>query len=92
MRRLWVLVVTEGLALRAAPEVYRSRVTCEREAARVALLSKRNDRTPIEELGSGILTVGQRRISVLAASVHRIRKGDALFVGMNSRQSQDREE
>ncbi len=82
MRRLWVLLVTEGLALKAAPEAYRSRTTCEREAARAALLSKRNEGTPIEEVEPGVHAVGRRRFSVMAGSVQGIRKGDALFVAV----------
>lgn len=82
MRRLWILLVTEGLALKAAPEVYRSRVTCQREAARFAELSKSPRGATPQEDEAGVVTVGRRRICVVPSNIDRILKGDALFVGV----------
>lgn len=82
MRRLWVLLVTEGLSLKAAPEVYRSRVTCEREAARLVELSKSSRAAPPQEAEAGITTVGRRRICVVPSNIDRVRKGDSLFAGI----------
>jgi len=80
LRRLWVLIVTEGRALKAAPEVYRSRLTCVDEVERLLRIWKRAP-DPSDDLLAGI-TVGRRRISVRSAPVERIEEGDGLFVGV----------
>ncbi len=80
MRRLWILIVSEGRSLKAAPEVYRSRLVCVSEVQRLLRLGKRPSETS-DDLTEGIV-IGRRRISVLSASVHRIEEGDGLFVGL----------
>jgi hypothetical protein len=81
LRRLWVLVVTEGSGLLATPEVYRSRVACQREAERLAQRWARSLRRAIEEVEDAFI-VGRRRASVLGATATRIQEGDGLFVGL----------
>ena len=66
--------------MKAAPEVYRSRLVCVNEVERLLLLWRRSTDTS-DDLATGIV-VGHRRISVLSASVERIEEGDGLFVGL----------
>ncbi len=80
MRRLWVLIVSEGRALKVAPEVYRSRLVCVDEVERLLRLWKQ----PIaksDDVAAGIL-IRRQRISVRSAPVERIEQGDGLFVGL----------
>jgi hypothetical protein len=80
LRRLWVLIVSEGRTLKAAPEVYRSRLVCVDEVERLLRLLKQ----PLgksDDLAAGIL-VRQQRISVRSAPVETIEQGDGLFVGL----------
>jgi hypothetical protein len=80
LRRLWVLIVSEGRALKAAPEVYRSRLVCASEVERMLRLWKHPDISS-SDLAAGIV-VRRQRISVLSAPVERLELGDGLFVGL----------
>jgi hypothetical protein len=81
LRKLWVLVVTEGLTLLTTPEVYRSRIGAEREAERLAERWGRS-RGGSADQGDGTFSVGRRRASVLPSPIDRIQEGDGLFVGL----------
>jgi hypothetical protein len=80
LRRLWILIVSEGRALKAAPEVYRSRLVCVDEVQRL-LRHWKQRATSSDDLASGIV-VGRRRISVLSAPIETLQEGDGLFVGL----------
>jgi len=81
LRKLWVLIMTEGLALVTTPEVYRSRVGAEREAQRIAERWGRSRAGSVDQV-DGTFSVGRRRASVLPSPVDRIQEGDGLFVGL----------
>src|SRR5262245_6916316 len=81
VRKLWVLVVTEGLSLLTTPEVYRSRGGAEHEAQRLAERWGRSRGGAVDQ-GDGTFSVGRRRASVLPSPADRIQEGDGLFVGL----------
>lgn len=72
--------MSEGRTLKAAPEVYRSRVVCVHEVERLMRFARRPVRKS-DDLSAGIL-VGRRRIVVRSAPVERIDEGDALFIAL----------
>jgi len=80
LRRLWILLVTQGRGLKVAPEVYRSRVACVDEVERLLRLLKQPT-VHSNDLASGIL-VRRQRICVRSAPVERIEEGDGLFIGL----------
>ena len=82
MRRLWVVLVTEGRRLRFAPEVYPTQLRAEREAYRWGWFLAGGDESKIQVLDEHQWRVGRTRVHLVPSQVREIPLAAELWVGV----------
>ena len=82
VRRLWVVLVTDGRRLRFAPEVYPTQLRAEREAYRWGWFLAGGEEAKIQVVGEHHWRIGRTRVHLVPAQVREIPLASELWVGV----------
>jgi hypothetical protein len=82
MRRLWVVLVTEGRRVRFAPEVYPTELRAERESYRWGWFLAGGEESKIQTVDEHHWRVGRTRVHLVPAQVREIPLASELWVGV----------